>query len=206
MSLITLASDTLANRRYTSAAAIGEYGQMITVEARHLARLIDNVLCYARINDPASEYDFETIDFGEVVQESIDRFRPQLQANGFEVQVRVPSDPISVRADHIRLVQVFDNLIDNAIKYAASGKWLGVSVSQSGRWVTAEVSDHGEGIPPAELSRVFERFYRRKGTRHRGAGLGLAIVRQVVEDHKGTVRMSSTSGQGSRVEIVLPIV
>jgi signal transduction histidine kinase len=103
-------------------------------------------------------------------------------------------------------VQVFDNLIDNAIKYAASGKWLGVSVSQSGRWVTAEVSDHGEGIPPAELSRVFERFYRRKGTRHRGAGLGLAIVRQVVEDHKGTVRMSSTSGQGSRVEIVLPMV
>jgi len=205
LSLITLASDTLANKRYSSPAAIGEYGQMITVEARHLARLIDNVLCYARINDPASEYDFENVDLGEIVQESVDRFRPQLRAHEFDLQVNVPGEPVTIRADHVRLVQVFDNLIDNAIKYASSGKWLGVAVSHDGRWATVELTDHGEGIPPPELSRVFERFYRRKGTRHRGAGLGLAIVRQVIEDHSGTVKMSSTTGTGSRVEITLPI-
>ena len=205
LSLITLASDTLANKRYASTAAIGDYGQMITVEARHLTRLIDNVLCYARINDPASEYDFDSVDVCEAVQESVDRFGPQLQANGVEVEMKMPVEPVLVRADRVRLVQVIDNLIDNAIKYAGSGKWIGVTVTEDSRWATIAVADRGEGIPPQERSRVFERFYRRKGSRHRGAGLGLAIVRQVVEDHNGTVRMSSADGTGAQVEIRLPV-
>jgi signal transduction histidine kinase len=205
LSLIKLASDTLANGRYTSPAAITEYGRMIAVEAQHLARLIDNVLCYARINDTTSDYDFESVDVAEVVQESVDRFRPQLQELGFDVQVSVPPEPQLVRADHLMLAQAFDNLIDNALKYGGSGRWLGVTVSPNARLVHVEVADRGEGIPADDLPRVFDRFYRRKGTRHRGAGLGLAIVRRIVEDHQGTVTFSSTPGHGSRVDVALPV-
>lgn len=204
LSLIKLASDTLANRRYADPSAIADYGRLMGVEAHHLARLIDNVLCYARINDSSSAYDFEPLDIAEVVQESIDRFRPQLAELGFNLRVNLPVDSPSVSGDHLMLAQVFDNLIDNAAKHAASGKFLGLDVTIADRQVTIAVSDRGDGIPPDDLTLVFDKFYRRKGTRPRGAGLGLAIVRRIVEDHGGTVRMHSVPGEGTSVLVTFP--
>lgn len=205
LSLIKLASDTLANGRYASPAAIADYGRMMLVESQQLTRLIDNVLCYARINDTMSGYDMESVDIGELVQESVDRFRPQLAALGFDVHLALPAEPTLVRADHAMLVQAFENVIDNAAKYAASGRWLRVTVTPAGRAVQIEIADRGEGIPAEDLSRVFEKFYRRKGSRHRGSGLGLAIVRRIVEDHGGRATIASTVGQGSTVTIEIPI-
>lgn len=205
LSLIKLASDTLAQGRYESPDAIGEYGRMIRVESEHLARLIDNVLCYARINDSTSAYDIEVVDVAELVQESLDRFAPQLKALGVDVQCEVPPEPVTVRGDHVMLVQVFDNLIDNALKYAGTGRWLGVTVTAQGAMARVEVTDRGEGIPEDEQARVFEKFYRRKGTRHRGAGLGLAIVRRIVEDHSGSVVLTSRPSRGTRVIVSLPL-
>jgi signal transduction histidine kinase len=206
LSLITLASDTLANRRYSSADAVGDYGRLIGIESAHLTRLIDNVLCYARINDTSSAYDFEVLDIAEVVQESVDRLSPQLSALGFEMQLQLPADPALVNADHLMMGHVFANLIDNAIKHAAAGRWLGVTVRPEGPVVHIEVADRGEGIPADEHSRVFDKFYRRRGTRHRGTGLGLAIVRRIVDDHKGAVNVSSVAGQGTSFDVALPSV
>jgi signal transduction histidine kinase len=204
LSIIRLASDTLANGRYASPSAIGDYGRLMAAEADHLTRLIDNVLYYARINDSTSEYDFEVIDVAELVQESIDRFRPQLNKLGFDLQMNVPADAAFIRADHVMMVHVIDNIIDNAINYASSGKWLGLRVVSGARSVHVEIADRGEGIPADDLPHVFEKFYRRKGMRHRGAGLGLAIVRRIVEDHQGTVNISSVLGQGTTVDVELP--
>jgi signal transduction histidine kinase len=206
LSLITIASDTLANGRYADAAAVPEYGRLIGIEAHQLARLIDNVLCYARINDTTSAYDLEPLDIAELVQESIDRFRPHLTALGFDVRLHLPADPVFVNADHVMMVHVFDNLIDNATKYAAAGRWLEVTVRPAGRLVHIAVADRGEGIPINELSRVFDKFYRRKGTRHRGTGLGLAIVRRIVEDHHGVVDVASVAGEGTSFDVTLPAI
>lgn len=206
LSLITLASDTLANGRFATPAAVGEYGQMINVEARHLTRLIDNVLCYARINDGTSPYDLEPIDIVDLVQESIDRFRPRLLERGIEVHVQLPPDPVVVNGDHRMLLHAFDNLVENAMMHAGEGRWLGVSVVPSGVSAVIEVADRGEGIPANELPRVFEKFYRRKGTRQRGTGLGLAIVRRIIDDHGGRVDISSVVGQGTTVRVSLPVV
>jgi signal transduction histidine kinase len=205
LSLIKLASNTLANGRYDTPAAVGEYGRMMSAEAEQLTRLIDNVLYYARINEATSEYDFETVDVSELIQESIDRSRSRLGELGFELHVNLPADPLFVRADHMMLVHVFDNIIDNATKYAASGRWLGVRVYSNERAVHVEIADRGEGIPAADLARVFEKFFRRKGARQRGAGLGLAIVRRVVEAHEGNVTISSVVGQGTTVDVELPM-
>jgi signal transduction histidine kinase len=177
----------------------------MSAEAEQLTRLIDNVLYYARINEATSEYDFETVDVSELIQESIDRSRSRLGELGFELHVNLPADPLFVRADHMMLVHVFDNIIDNAIKYAASGRWLGVRVYSNERAVHVEIADRGEGIPAADLTRVFEKFFRRKGARQRGAGLGLAIVRRVVEAHEGNVTISSVVGQGTTVDVELPM-
>lgn len=206
LSLIKLASDTLANGRYADPSAIADYGRLMGTEAQHLTRLIDNVLCYARITDTMSEYDFETLDVTELVQESIDRFRPQTAGLGIDVQTRLPHEPSFIRADHLMMVHVFDNLVDNATKYAASGRFLSVRVTPRERDVIVEVADRGEGIAAEDVPRVFDKFYRRKGTRHRGAGLGLAIVRRVVEDHHGRVEIDSSPEQGTRVTVTLPTV
>src|SRR5262249_5435940 len=107
------------------------------------------------------------------------------------------------RADHLMLGQAFDNLVDNVAKHAASGRSLAIAIRAALPSVEIEVQDRGEGIPADELSRVFEKFYRRKGTRNRGAGLGLAIVRRVVEDHDGTVTISSSVGSGTTVSVRL---
>jgi signal transduction histidine kinase len=206
LSLIKLASDTLANGRFTTPAAVGEYGQMINVEAQHLTRLIDNVLCYARINDATSPYDFETVDVVDLVQESIDRFQPRITERGIEVHLHLPPDPALINGDHLMLLHVFSNLIENAITHAGMGRWLGVSVTPSAQSAVIEVSDHGEGIPTEELPRLFEKFYRRKGTRQRGTGLGLAIVRRIVDDHGGRVDISSVVGEGTSVRVSLPLI
>lgn len=177
---------------------------MIMKESQHLARLIDNVLCYARITDTTSEYDLEVVDVSEVAQESLDRFAPQLRELGFEVQLQVPAEPALVRADALMLGQVFDNLVDNALKYAKDGRWVGVTVASDGDTVRIEVADRGPGVPPDERGPIFEKFYRRKGTRLRGAGLGLAIVRRIVEDHRGTVDVIGQVGQGSTFVVRVP--
>jgi signal transduction histidine kinase len=104
------------------------------------------------------------------------------------------------------MVHVFDNIIDNAAKYAPSGRWLGVRVFSNERTVHIEIADRGDGIPSDDLSRVFEKFYRRKGAKQRGAGLGLAIVRRIVEDHQGKVTISSDVGKGTIVDVALPVL
>lgn len=205
LSIIKLASDTLANGRYSEPDAIAEYGRMIAAESQHLAHLIDNVLCYARISDSSSEYDMDLVDLNEIVQESLDRFAPRLKESGIEVDAQLPAEAQIVRADHLMLVQVFDNLIDNALKYAASGRWIGVHLTARDRQAVIEVRDRGEGIPHEERERVFEKFYRRKGTRSRGTGLGLAIVRRIVADHRGTVGLSAQPGGGTVVTVTLPL-
>ncbi|HEX4346493.1 MAG TPA: HAMP domain-containing sensor histidine kinase, partial [Vicinamibacterales bacterium] len=183
LSLLKLASDTLATGRYDSPRKIADYGQLMAVETGHLSQLIDNVLCYARLSDAMSPYSFEAVDIADLVHESVDRFRPQFERLGFAVQVDVPPDPIMISGDHTMMVHVVDSLLDNAAKHAASGQWLRVVVAYSGAMVLVQVSDHGPGIAAHDLPRVFERFYRGAGTRARGAGLGLAITKRIVSDH-----------------------
>ena len=104
------------------------------------------------------------------------------------------------------LLHAFDNLVENALTHAGDGKWLGVTITAGNASATVEVSDRGEGIPPNDLPRVFEKFYRRKGTRQRGTGLGLAIVRRIIDDHGGRVGISSVMGRGTTVTVSLPLL
>ena len=106
LSLIKLASDTLANGRFATPAAVADYGRMINVEAQHLTRLIDNVLCYARISDGTSPYDFEPIDIVESCRSRSTVSGRGSPSAGIEVQLQLPPDPALVRADHLMLLHV----------------------------------------------------------------------------------------------------
>jgi signal transduction histidine kinase len=102
------------------------------------------------------------------------------------------------------ILHVIDNLIDNAARHGGGGGQVTVRATLADGRVPIEVADTGQGIPPDELPRIFDTFYRGKGTRSRGSGLGLAIVRRIVTDHGGNVSVVSRLGEGTTVTIVLP--
>jgi two-component system phosphate regulon sensor histidine kinase PhoR len=127
-------------------------------------------------------------------------------------RVELVGDPVTVPGDRDQLVQVFTNLIENALKYGGAGQVVRVSLSPEetvrGPAVRVEVADEGEGIDPVHLPRLTERFYRVDSHRSRemgGTGLGLAIVKHIVSRHRGWLRVESVVGEGSRFSVVLPL-
>jgi len=204
LSLITLASDTLASGRYQSLATIREYGEMLANEARQLRRLVDNVLCYARLHESSGRAITESVDLLDLVEESVDRFRPQLDALGFDAQLQLPLELPAFRADRIMLQHAIDNLIDNAVRHGEAGRHLGVTVDGDGAWIRVRIADRGPGIPAEEVPHIFTKFFRGAAARHAGSGLGLAIVQRIVHAHGGRIEVTTAVGQGTTVEIALP--
>jgi len=207
LSLITLTGDSLANGRCTSPADIREYGRLLAAESRQLGLLIDNVLCYARLSDAADSYRFETVDLSELVCESIDRFRLQCEAIGCSVTVEATRGVVLVNGDRRMLRDLFDNLIDNALKYGGEAGDVVVRISASEARGVVEISDVGPGIPADELEVVFEKFRRGSKTEHkyRGSGLGLTIAKRLADLHKGHIVLRSTEGAGTTVRIEFPL-
>lgn len=205
LSLITLASDTLASGRYASTKTIKDYGAMLAHEAHQLTRLIDNVLCYARLHDSGAPSNVEPIDIIDLVEESVSRFKLQLTALAFDMQLQLPLEVPSVNGDRIMLQHALDNLIDNAVKHGEAGRQLIIRVHSDGDFVHIHVTDAGQGIPADEIPHVFEKFYRGRGARQRGSGLGLAIVQQIVKEHGGRIKIASEVSKGTTVDISLPV-
>ncbi|HEX7765242.1 MAG TPA: ATP-binding protein [Nitrospira sp.] len=206
LSLITLASDSLASGRCSSPEGTRDYGRLLANEARQLSLLIDNVLCYARLIDEDEGYSFDLVDLTDVAGESVERFRVQLADTGCRVHIDSPVRLPSIRGDRRMLRDALDNLLDNAIKYGGSGQTVDIRLWTDDAVMNIEVSDRGDGIPPEELSKVFDKFHRGKGAehKHRGSGLGLTIARRIIEVHRGRIQLISSVGQGTTVHIELP--
>jgi two-component system sensor histidine kinase VicK len=204
LSSIVLTSDSLAQGRYASEHTVGEYGRIIGAEARQLTRLIDNVLHYARLINASPSAALERVDIVELVAESVERFGLHLSSAEIEVDLDLPLQSVTVRADRRLLQDALDNVIDNAVKHGGAGRHLRVAVRSGAARVVIEVADRGAGVPPEDLPRIFEKFYRGRNANERGSGLGLTIARRIVSEHAGTIHIRSTLGHGTLVEIELP--
>jgi two-component system phosphate regulon sensor histidine kinase PhoR len=141
----------------------------------------------------------------DLLRAAVDRMRPQAERQGVQLNVDVPKHLPKINADRNLLERAIVNLIDNAIKFTPGGGAIDVSAQSDAGLLTVEVRDTGEGIDPADLPRIFERFYKAdRARRAGGTGLGLAIVKHTIEAHAGTVSVTSEPGRGSTFMFSVP--
>jgi two-component system phosphate regulon sensor histidine kinase PhoR len=137
----------------------------------------------------------------------VERLKPQIERAGLTLALDIPEELPLVFADRARVEQVLLNLIHNAIKFTPAGGEIAISAERAGAYLHVHVTDTGQGIPEAELPRVFERFYKTdRSRRSEGTGLGLAISKHIIQAHNGDIWVTSTLGEGSTFSFSLPVV
>jgi PAS domain S-box-containing protein len=183
--------------------------EMMERQVNHMARLVDDLLEVARITEGKIELRKVDIDLAQLISTAIETSRPVIDAAEHRLVVQLPDEPLTVHADEVRMAQVFSNLLNNAAKYTERGGTITVAVGREGGEVVASVADTGVGIPPDMLPRVFDLFTQVNdagGRAKGGLGIGLTLVRNLVEKHGGRVEaFSAGAGRGSRFIVRLPI-
>ena len=208
LSLIRLYAETLELGRIKHREKLDEYYCIIRKESERLTALINNILDFSRIEAGKREYDFRETDLAELVQKTVESYRYQIEQNGFAFEQHIEEDLPKVQVDREAIARSLLNLINNAFKYSSENKYLGINLYRSNGSVRMEVVDRGIGISRADQDRIFEKFYRASNPlvhNTKGSGLGLSLVRHVVEAHHGQICVDSTPGQGSTFTIVLPV-
>ena len=208
LSPLTIAADLIASEA-NLAPHIREMAEVMIRQTAQLKRLIDDLLDVSRISTGRLELKRDRIDLRESIEAALDVSHPLIQSAGHELTVQMPSVPVYVRGDKVRLTQVVGNLLINAAKYTPAGGHISLDVVSQGENILISVSDDGIGIPAGMLSNVFELFTQVDSSTTRsqsGLGIGLTLVKTLVEMHGGQVAVESAGpGAGSRFTVSLPV-
>lgn len=188
---------------------VQKYGDVIQDEARRLINQVEQMLSFAGIQSGRKLYDLRPVDVREVIDRALAEYSTALEEGGWEVEKHVDDELPLILADAQSLESVLKNLIGNALKYAAQGKWLSVTAraAKNSREVEIRVADHGPGISSADLPHIFEPFYRGQevfGSQNSGAGLGLSLVERHMQAHKGRVTVETSQESGTAFILHLP--
>jgi signal transduction histidine kinase len=208
LALIRLYAETLELGRLTAQEKYQEYFRIIREESERLSALINNILDFSRIEAGRKEYDFKQTDLAELVRNTLDSYRFQIEQNGFAFEENIANDIPPVNVDREAIARSLLNLVNNALKYSKDQKFIGVSLYRSNGSVKLEVRDRGIGIAPAEQDKIFEKFYRCGDPlvhNTKGSGLGLSLVKHIAQAHGGNVFVESAPERGSKFTIALPI-
>lgn len=191
---------------------IEKYSSLIIEHCEQLSEMVEQVLALAGVQKKTSPALREPVALAEVLHDAVAATAHDTQAAQCEVQLELPPSLPMVLGDASALRRVFQNLITNAAKHGGSGKWIGVTAvgDEDSRPPVAEiqVADRGAGIPPDEQADIFKPFFRGALTRAlqiRGSGLGLSLVKEIVEAHGGKISVRSLNGQGATFIVRLPV-
>ncbi|AVO36435.1 sensor histidine kinase [Pukyongiella litopenaei] len=206
--------DTLRGPARDDVAARERFLGIMADEAARMNRLVGDLLSLSRVEEHERVRPRGRVDLTGLLTTTLNALRPTAEKNGVTLSLQAPDDPVDAPGDADQLRQVFNNLVENAVKYGGAGGTVDLRLSVSdhdgavqGPAVRVQVVDHGAGIPAHHLPRLTERFYRADSHRSRelgGTGLGLAIVKHIINRHRGRLRIESEVGRGSVFTVILP--
>jgi len=180
-----------------------EHLRAILDETKVLSRLVEDLRTLSLAESGALALHREPTDLGALAKETIASFEPQAEQAGIALDAAAQAGLPLANTDPVRAREILANLVANALRYTPRGGRVRVDASAEDGKVALVVSDTGAGIPPDALGRIFDRFY--KSAESRGAGLGLAIAKQLVEAHGGTIAATSVVGRGTQIRFTLPV-
>jgi signal transduction histidine kinase len=183
--------------------------QIIYTESGRMHRMVLDLLDLARLDSGTADITMSPVNMSALLRAIAEKFSPQLQRAGVNIEVNIPVDLPTVTADGDRMAQVFTNLVDNALKFTPRGGLISLRASVQNNEMLISVTDTGAGIPEEAQAHIFGRFYQadpaRKGGESHGAGLGLAIAHEIVQAHSGRISVRSRLGEGATFEVSLPL-
>ena len=207
MSSIRGLAEVLQAGKIKDKAKQDELISLVADESGRLSRFLHNILDFGKIEQQAKTYNFQNAEIQSVVREVTKIFQYRLESDGFVLKTILPENPLFLEIDKDAVKQALTNLIDNAIKYSSDKKDIMIQVAEKEKQVEIQVKDKGLGIPTEEREKIFEGFYRHsEASRHspKGVGLGLKIVKHIMEAHKGEVKVESQPSKGSAFSLIFP--
>lgn len=208
LTTISLLAETAARDAETASPRLRDRISKIEVETGHLTQMVNELLDLSKIESGTAQLMLDDVDLVRLARATAERLRLFAERQGLRIELDVPDHVSPVRGDEDRLGQVLVNLLHNAVKFSPNGGVIVVGVRDEGERIKVWVRDPGVGVPRADLTRIFERFYKVDRARVRGrggTGLGLSISRHVVESHGGRIWAESEEGSGSTFIFTVPL-
>ena len=205
LTIISLYAETLSNSDHLNEGD-REAATVISRESQQLLHQLEDGMSFARIAAGRQDYQMERVDLNSIVSLTLDRYEAYLRNTGFLVERTVLEDNLPILADRSAVGIVLENILQNAIKYSTSRKFIGIATYREDGICVLEVTDHGVGIERDDQNDIFNEFYRAQTSSDvRGWGLGLFIVKHIVESHGGRVEVISEVGWGTQIRVFLPL-
>jgi signal transduction histidine kinase len=208
LSSIRQLAEMLQSGRVPSENRRQEYYDVLVEQSERLTLLIDNILDFAKIEEGRKKFDFQMMDIGSLLQQIVSVIQDQVRHKDFVIQLEIEKPLPEIKADRESINQAITNLIDNAVKYSGDSRNIIVRAYAEDQYLIFTVKDFGIGIRKEEIDKVFERFYRGGNELTRtvkGSGLGLTLVKQIVEAHHGKIEVDSEVGNGSTFTVRIPL-
>jgi signal transduction histidine kinase len=207
LAVIYSAGENLADGVAGDAAQTSKYGELIKGEGRKLSAMVEQILEFAGASSGRQKYNFRRTTVSEVIENAVRECRQLVDQEQVDVETDVDEDLPAINADEDALSRAVQNLITNSVKYRNGHSWVRISAQSGNGVVEIKVEDRGIGISSTELRQIFEPFFRSKDVvdaQIHGNGLGLALVKQIVEAHSGRIFVESEPGKGSVFTIEIP--
>ena len=205
---IKMFAELLKTTKSISTKKAEEYFEIIEGESNRLTRLIDTVLNHSKIESGVKKYKFEEINLTDVVQNVLRSMEYHFKMSKFSVNTSFEEEVIMINADADEVVEALINLLSNALKYSIDKKLIDVSIYQKGEYAIIEVKDKGIGISSEDLENIFDSFFRSGNLsidKVGGTGIGLTIVKHIMDAHEGKIEVKSILEKGSTFSLHFPL-
>lgn len=208
LAIIRMFAETLEMGRLSSEEKKRYYYESIMNESTRLTQLINNILDFSKIQTNKKTYQFVSTQLNDLVQNTLEMYNFHLKQKGIKLETNLSKDLGEIRIDPEAVKQAFLNLLENAVKFCPDKKKIVVDLFRKEQRIILSVTDFGIGIPDSEQKKIFEKFYRATNTtkyQTPGSGLGLALVRNIMEAHGGKIKVKSKIGEGSTFSLIFPL-